>query len=231
MTWTDELKVIGCQAELRRLADLWATIKEALEPNPSAGDKVSGTRNLPAPIRLDLSQWIYEFELLFVTHFTHELCDAYPELRPPADTPGRLRLLADRAGFFDEAFGEELHERANQLEHLLAPKEKPRRRGDCPTPECPGDLYQRPHHNGAKCPECGTWWDDGAINEFVGEKMRDRLMTRPELAHALKLAGIKLTRQAIHNWIKRGRLQPRGDGLFSFAEAYELGLATRAKTG
>lgn len=233
MTWTDELKVIGCQAELRRLADLWATIKESLEPNPSAGDKVSGTKNPPAPIRLDLSQWIYEFELLFVTHFTHELCDAYPELRPPADTPSRIRLLADRAGFFNEAFGDEFQERFNHLERLLAPPEPPKFASTCPTPDCPGALYKRPHFNGAKCPECGAWWDNQTIAGVQAEAFSAERDTIAKTAERLAIVtpgtpshtlGERLKKQ-----VQRGLLHRDRAGTVSFAEAYELQLRLARK--
>lgn len=73
------------------------------------------------------------------------------------------------------------------------------------------------------CGTCGVTIDVPTVRASVEEDMRGRLFTKKDLRTALVMfAKIPVTMNRIDNWIKRGRLIDKGNGMFALDEALQL---------
>lgn len=76
----------------------------------------------------------------------------------------------------------------------------------------------------AICDQCDSAEDLGAVRQRLHGTLNAMLVRRKEIQPALKVLGSKVTTDAVHKWVQRGRLVPaiKEPEMFRMSDALEL---------
>lgn len=213
----------------KQLAALVPTIELYLEPRRSKSEVRLPPGSKP-PIDLVASDLLMELDLAASFYVSALIMETPDVKRFPDGLAAQLALVGERYGHFTTGedklamdFCDEAHELMRKVERLVVQPAPPKFMGPCQ--QCDGgELWLKGTRPVAMCGQCDSAEDLGAVRERLHVTLNAMLVRRPEIQPALKVLGSKVTTDAVHKWVQRGRLVPaiKDPEMFRMSDALEL---------
>lgn len=225
----DNITALGARDDWLWIVDHWTDLRARLRPG--GGNALNGlpasAENGHAPIDVHISDLLFEIEET-TRFYARILLDETGWEPRTSHMPGLLTDVARRYGHFtaDDQMGlgfcDDATELRDKVRRALERPAPPTYMGPCQESGCIGDLYVKPGHTAATCPECGR--ETGVLEQrhWLEAQLEDRLMTASEIVSALVVLDLPTPIGTVKSWIARKRLPQASDGLYRLADAKAL---------
>lgn len=213
----------------KQLAALVPTIELYLEPQRAKSEVRLPPGSKP-PINLMASDLLMELDTAASFYVSALVMETSDVKRFPDGLAAQLALIGERYGHFTSGeeklatdYCDEAHELMRKVEQLVTRPAPPKFMGPCQ--QCDGgELWLKSARPMAICDQCDSAEDLGTVRQRLHGTLNAMLVRRKEIQPALKVLGSKVTTDAVHKWVQRGRLVPaiKEPEMFRMSDALEL---------
>lgn len=217
----------GLQAlnDIRRLVDTWPALQARLGgggASSAANVRVHTSEPAPLPINLTVSDLMADLDWNLARHYARVLNDDYL-IKPEAwTTRALLQFIAENVGHLitDQTYSEKFVTDAGNyratVDSLIDTRAPLRYWGECPTEECPGELYMRDDEAWVKCELCTMTHTIQQLTRHIERTFDGADLVYHQIRPALKILGCPVTARTLQRWVearppKPARLQPIDD--------------------